>query len=123
MKNAVFENGVAPQVGKLEVPSEEGLIQKLSRKVTADTGSGCKLLDVQFSSVQGGGNVFAPCRHKASRSFYCGSDHATLAEDAAMGLLSNQTYQLIAAHCIQKSAQAVVKAIRRNAARNTTFHY
>ena len=89
----MFENGVVPQVGQLEVSIEEGLIQKLSRRVTADMGSGCKLLD------------------------------ATLAEDAAMGLLSNQTYQLIAAHCIQKSAQAAVAAIRRNFARNTTFHY
>jgi len=90
----VFENGVAPQVGQLEVFIEEGLIQKLSRRVTADdTGNGCKLLD------------------------------AALAEDAAMGLLCNQTYQLIAGHCIQRSAQAAIKAIRRNVARNTTFNY
>ena len=52
------------------------------------------------------------------------------AEDAAisesdsksMGLLSNQTYLLIAAHCFQRSAQAAIKVIRRNVARNTTFH-
>ena len=45
-----------------------------------------------------------------------------LGEDAAMGLFSNQTYQLIAAHCIQRSAQVASKAIRRNVDRNTTFH-
>ena len=53
----------------------------------------------------------------------CNLLDATLAEDAAMGLLFNQTYQLIAAHCIQKSAQAAIQAFRRNVARNTTFHY
>ena len=36
---------------------------------------GFSMIAVQFSSVQRGENVFAPCRHKASRSFYCGSDH------------------------------------------------
>ena len=44
--HAVFENGVVPQVGQLEVSIEEGLIRKLSRRVTADMGSGCKLLDM-----------------------------------------------------------------------------
>ena len=106
----MFENGVVPQVGQLEVAIEEGLTQKLSRRVTADMGSGCKLLDATLADMGSG----------------CKLLDATLAEGAAMGLLSNQTYQLIAAHCIQKSAQAVqaaIKAIRRNIARNTTFHY
>ena len=45
------ENGVVPQVGQLEVSIEEGLIQKLSRRVTADMGSGCKLLDATLAGT------------------------------------------------------------------------
>ena len=47
---------------------------------------------------------------------------ATLTEDAATGLLVNQTYALIAANCILLSAQAAVQTIRRNVQRNTRFH-
>ena len=90
---AVFEDGKAPQVGQLEISVEEGVIQKLSRRVVADAPvGGCKLLD------------------------------ATLSEDAATGLLVNQTYALIAANCILLSAQAAVQTIRRNVQRNTRFH-
>ena len=90
---AVFEDGKAPQVGQLEISVEEGMIQKLSRRVAADAPvGGCKLLD------------------------------ATLSEDAATGLLVNQTYALIAANCILLSAQAAVQTIRRNVQRNTRFH-
>ena len=90
---AVFEDGKAPQVGQLEISVEEGMIQKLSRRVVADASvGGCKLLD------------------------------ATLTEDAATGLLVNQTYALIAANCILSSAQAAVQTIRRNVQRNTRFH-
>ena len=65
--------------GKLNV--EEGMIQKLSRRVVADASvGGCKLLD------------------------------ATLTEDAATGLLVNQTYALIAANCILCSAQARLRS-------------
>ena len=80
---AVFEDGKAPQVGQLEISVEEGMIQKLSRRVVAGAPvGGCKLLD------------------------------ATLSEDAATGLLVNQTYALIAANCILCSAQAAVQTIR-----------
>ena len=69
------------------------MIQKLSRRVVADASvGGCKLLD------------------------------ATLTEDAATGLLVNQTYALIAANCILCPAQAAVQTIRRNVQRNTRFH-
>ena len=90
---AVFEDGKAPQVGQLEISVEEGMIQKLSRRVVADASvGGCKLLD------------------------------ATLTEDVATGLLVKQTYALIAAQCILLSAQAAVQTIRRNVQRNTRFH-
>ena len=90
---AVFEDGKAPQVGKLEISVEEGMIQKLSRRVVADAPvEGCKLLD------------------------------ATLTEDAATGLLVNETYALIATQCILCSAQTAVQAIRMNVQRNARFH-
>ena len=77
---------------QLEISVEEGMIQKLSQRVVADAFvGGCKLLD------------------------------ATLTEDAATGLLVNQTYALIAAQCILLSA-AAVQTIRRNGQRNTRFH-
>ena len=76
----MFEDGKAPQVGQLEISVEGGLIQKLSRRVVADASvGGCKLLD------------------------------ATLSEDAATGLLVNQTYALIAEQCILLSAQAAAQ--------------
>ena len=89
---AVFEDGRAPQIEQLEISVEEGMIQKLSRRVVADASvGGCKLLD------------------------------ATPTEDFATGLLVNQTCALIAAQCILCPAQAAVQTIRRNVQRNTRF--
>ena len=43
---AVFEDGKAPRVGQLEISVEEGMIQKLNRRVVADAPvGGLKLLD------------------------------------------------------------------------------
>ena len=49
---------------------------------------------------------------------------ATLAEfeDAATGLLVNQTHALISAQCIKRSVQAAIQAIRSNVSRNIWFH-
>ena len=80
-------------MGQLEISVEDGVIQKLSRRVVADAPArALKLLD------------------------------ATPTEDAATGLLINQTNTLIAAQCILCSAQAAVQTIRRNVQRNTRFH-
>jgi len=82
---AVYEDGNAPQVGQLELSVEEGVIQKLNRRVVADAPvGGCQLLD------------------------------ATITEDAAVGLLVNQAYALVAAQCIKCSAQVAVQTMRRN---------
>ena len=41
----MIEDGKAPQVGQLEISVEEGVVQKLSRRVVADASvGGCKLL-------------------------------------------------------------------------------
>ena len=93
----MFEGGKAPRWGNWKFLLKMGVIQKLSRRVVADAPArALKLLD------------------------------ATPTEDAATGLLINQTNALIAAQCILCPAKAVAQNIRRNVqrklARNTRVH-